>query len=509
MMARTYLHHHVHALGAIVLLMLALLFILHPASAHAEAGAPSAPAAAPAEPEAAPANAAEESRDRCRNYGTLVGAVVPCVINIISETGVALAKSFRTITLPIFYAFLTLVIIFFGVKISLGAQSVGKDAFLLLIKIAFVIGFIELLPDLIPSVAGALRNIIGVIAMTLADPADFNCNVSGHLRPQGDLLWAQMDCILGKLFGYTFQSAGSNEPNMLMAASAFGALGGFLFSGAVGFFVFMGILGMLINLFMMIIRTVGAYINGFILVTLLIMLAPIFLPLGLLQQTTTYFDKWWRSIFSAMLLPVLVSTYFVIAMLIYDTMLFKPDSMVKKLFDAEFMQQVRVENQASCGPAVVQNQSVAQQGAGMSAMSRLMDPNIFNRVRPMLSGNNLNCVSHAAMRIGPQEMERLFIQLIQLLILVLVLQKGFTTIQEITSSFGSRAVSATLAPVSTQEKTLEDAFSNMRQGILGAPTGGQGTFAQASGTDFIRAIPGALTSGVQGFMGTFNDGRLR
>ena len=495
------------ALPALSVVLLAALIFLVPLPvpvAYAQPVAQTGTEPAPA------TSTAEAAINSCRNYGVLVGAIVPCVINIISQNGVALAESFRALILPIFYAFLTLVIIFFGVKLSQGAQSVGKDSLLLMLKIAFVIGFINLLPSLIPSVAAVLRDMVGVIANVLADPADFHCDVARYLKPGGDLLWAQADCVLGKIYGYTMQSSGSNEPNMLLAASAFGAIGGFLFSGATGVFIFIATISMLISLFTMVIRMVGSYINAFILITLLIIIAPIFLPLSLLQQTMTYFDKWWRAILAAMLLPVLVSTYFVIAMLIYDTLLFKPDSIVKKLFDADFMKQIQVENQESCGPAIVQSQAFSQaSGTITNNAARLIDPNVFNRIRPTLSGNNLNCISHAAMRINPQEAEKLFIQLMQLLIIAYILQKGFDMMRTLVTNFGSQMVSATMDPVSSQEKTLSDAIENLRQGVLAAPAGNGGNFAQASGTDFIRAIPGALTSGVQGFMGTFNDGRLR
>jgi type IV secretory pathway VirB6-like protein len=446
--------------------------------------------------------------------GVLIGGIVPCLNKIIEVSGVKLALAFRALLMPVFTAFLTLVIIFFGVKLVQGEGEVGKGAFLLVIKIAFVIGFLNLFPSFIPMASSIMREVIGVVAGALIDPADFHCDVAQYLKPGGDLLWAQMDCVMGKLWGYTIKP-GSGEPNMLLAASAFGMLGGIAFGGAAGMFIFLAIIGILFTLFSIIVKTMAAYINGFILVTMLIIIAPIFLPLLLLQVTSQYFEKWWKGILAAMMLPILVSTYFVIAMLMYDHMLFKPGSLVQKLFDTEFMKKAQVVNSQSCAPSMVNDQTLSIKGSSGSAAptpsaaeaARL--PLVSNKILPFLSGTAMTCYKHPEIRLTQADMQILIVQLMQLALMAYLVAQGFESMQKLVRNFGSGMTSATMDPVSSQEKRLSDAMDSMRSGMLGYQDEKGNRFADASGADFITTMPGALKGGVESFMGTMRDSKLR
>ncbi|MFO0070309.1 MAG: hypothetical protein ACK529_09135, partial [Alphaproteobacteria bacterium] len=350
------------------------------------------------------------------------------------------------------------------------------------------------------------REIIGVVAGTLVDPADFNCDVAQYLKPGGDLLWAQMDCVMGKLWGFTIKP-GSGQPNMLLAASAFGMLGGIAFNGATGVFIFLTIIGVLYTLFSTIIKTMAAYVNGFILVTVLIIIAPIFLPLMLLQVTTPYFDKWWKGMLAAMLLPVMVSTYFVIAMLIYDQMLFKPNSLVQQLFDTEFMKKAQIVNSEVCTPSMVQDQALSAKGSGMSELARL--PLVSNKIFPLLSGTSMTCYEHPKIQLTQEDMQKILIQLMQLFILSYLVAMGFQSMQQLVRNFGSSMTSATMDPVSSQERRLSDAMDAVRIRALGAQDEQGKRFADASGADFIRAMPRALKGGADGFIETMGDSKVR
>jgi type IV secretory pathway VirB6-like protein len=244
-------------------------------------------------------------------------------------------------------------------------------------------------------------------------------------------------------------------------------------------------------------------------VTLLVIIAPLFLPLVLLQATMPYFDKWWRGILASMLLPLATSAYFVIAMLIYDEMLFKPDSLVQKLFDTDFMKKAQVENQEYCATGMVQDQAFSEKGSGMENKQRLTDANVFNAVRPLLTGSSMACFSRPTLQVSPEEMEKLFIQLAQLLTLSILAQKGFESLRRIVSNFGSGMVSATMDPVSAQEQRISAAFDRARQDAMNAATSSGGKFSEASGTEFIRTVPGAMGAAVRGFMETIGDSKIR
>ncbi|MFZ4124490.1 MAG: hypothetical protein ACOYJ2_00265 [Rickettsiales bacterium] len=93
---------------------------------------------------------ANGARKSCSDYGTLTGAIVPCVMYTVETAGEQMAIAFVDLLQPTIMAFLVLVITFFGVKILQGEGQVAQRGMLLVIKIAFVIGFLQIMPSTIP-----------------------------------------------------------------------------------------------------------------------------------------------------------------------------------------------------------------------------------------------------------------------------------------------------------------------------------------------------------------------
>lgn len=512
------MHRHLKfplGIQAFVILLLACAVLFTSVSSAYATGSPSTPTT-PTTGSGNPARSGDletanpdGSPKKCTDYGVLTGAMVPCIMYTIESSGQALAEAFADMLKPVVVSFLTLVVVFFGVKTLQGEGQVDKKAIQLVVKIAFVLAFLQLMPSFIPQVHAIMRENNDIVSSILSDPADFHCDVNKYLKPGGELLWAQMDCVLGKLFGFTTGSGG--EPNMLLAASGIGLLGGMLFGGAFGLFVFFALVGVLFTLFQFVMKTVFAYVNGFIIATLLIIIAPLFLPLSLMQVSTQYFDKWWRGILAAILMPVIVTTYVMLALLLYDKVLLADDSIVKKLFDSDYMSEL-VSTQQACTTAVGNNPHMSEVGAQedathpMTPDERAADPNIADQIFPMSSGNNVACIGHPDVNFGQAQFRELFYDLVKLLITTIVISQGFASVQQsVRSITGSSMVSAALDPVSTMEKKMHDAVNSAKSGMQNATDGehhGQGRrVSDMSGADFVANAPNIIRGGLSPFAG--------
>jgi hypothetical protein len=441
---------------------------------------------------------AEGNRVKCSDYGALTGAIVPCVMHNIETTGVKIAEEFTKLLEPVVGAFLTLVIIFFGVKTVQGEGQAAQKAVLLILKIAFVFGFLEIMPSLIPQMHAAMRESTTTVASVLSSD-DFHCEYT--VKPGGDLLWAQMDCLIGKLFG--FVTSDSGQPNMLLAASGFGLMAGFMFGGTAGLFVFFAILGVLYTLLTFVWKTLLAYINGFIVATLLIILAPLFLPMALMQVTAQYFDKWWKGILAAMLMPILITGYVMLALMLYDKVLLADDSLVQNLFNEDLMAEMQNLNQQVCAPTGTNDQSTrvaANTAEGITQEDAI--GSIRNHVFLLQSGNAAGCVGVDNIQMPTEMLERIFYDLAKILITTIVVSSGFTVIQGSARNItGSSMVSAAIEPVSTWEVEASKAMQGARRGMENATDDNGNRIGDMKGMDFVTNLPNILRGGAFGMMG--------
>lgn len=459
------------------------------------------------------------SQKSCSDYGTLTGAIVPCVMYTVETAGEQMAIAFVDLLEPTIMSFLVLVITFFGVKIMQGEGQVAQRGMLLVIKIAFVLGFLQIMPSTIPMAHDIMKESSAIVAGALADEGSFTCEVGNFMKPDaGDdqLLWAQMDCLLGKLFGFVVGSNG--QPNMLLAASGLGLLSGFLFAGNVGIFIFLALLGLLYTMFMFVVKTMFAYLNSFILATLLIIIAPLFIPLALMQASAQYFDKWWKGILAALIMPVMISSYVMMSLMLYDKVLFAEDSTVQQLFNEETMQEFQIFSRMLCTSMVSQSSDTGNAVAeheGDDEATRAGRDTISDAVSGTM-GRHMNCAEASAVDIDAMaedmegvgnRLEGMFVQILQLLIVAVVISQGFKIVQEsVRNITGSSMVSSAVDPVSTMEMRMNNAIQSANQGFRGATTD-LGTAEQPrnvavgglSGTDFLRGVPDLFTGAARGF----------
>ena len=373
---------------------------------HAAQGVSSTPQGSPANNNLQTTDA-NGARIKCADIpeakgGVLLGRIVPCLIRTIGDSTQKFSAQMIQALKPLFYSFLVFVVTMFGVKVLQGGQDLHQQAFVLVLKITLVLMILDQIPKtLIPSIYGIMSESQAIVTTTIGpDNSSISCDISKYMDENTPLIWAQMDCVLGKLYGFTTGSAtksdlnGAKSHNMFLAASMIGLAGGFFFSGTLGITIFLACIGVLLSVFLMVMRVALSFVNSYLLVCVLLIIAPLFLPLVFMRITNNYFDKWWQSILGGMLMPVLVTAYTMFALLLYDKMLFAPDALVNQLFNYDLVKKSQNPPQAMCGRPVTGNMNWAS-GAGVAGgvLQRMLDPMTRNVPNAEVSGANNTCAS--------------------------------------------------------------------------------------------------------------------
>lgn len=451
--------------------------------------------------------------------GKLIGYIVPCIIYSIEHTSIHFSREMIEWLMPTVWAFITFVIVMFGIKVLQGEGEVYKQGILLLLKIGLVVGVMEMIPTVaIPQLYQVMKETQEVVSQTIQDANnDIHCDVDRYGDENTLPIWKQLDCVMGKLYGFTVGANGS--PNMLLAASVIGLLGGFFFGGTFGVALFVALIGVLWSMFALVLKTAAAFLNAYLYATLMLLVAPIFMPLVLLKVSSTYFDRWWSSILACILLPLIITAYVMVAMLIYDKLLFGPDAKINVLFEYENVRAAQRLPQQACDRQVAANATTRSQVSGIAESVLYRNPFLQNFSTPTLRAANNLCAGLSLpvlqiqdIRTPEQEQQfqnerqwftDMFMNAIELLVMTLLVSLGFSNVQNYAKMMvGSYSAGSLLEATSPQE-------ARFAQGLDAAKEGLRAGFGNAYGPEFIQRLPTALQTsllgdqarGIPGFIG--------
>ena len=308
------------------------------------------------------ATATATTPSSCSGYAGLTHKLVGCMRDTIDAAAVNFFAQIYPYLKVAIDATLTLAIIVYGVMLSIGlVEKVGRDTFVLLLKIASVAFFVSSSPYMLKVVTGGMDSAAAaVISFTPSSgPADgggsnYSQSVcmqnmiaqQGTTAPGKPVItpWLGIDCLVDSVIGIklggdstTPPAAGNQYFNKVldnanptnsnvgmsralihfffstMQTSVFGAL-----FAVVGFFFIFGLL-------MLIVRTLFIYLAGYIGITLLIIVSPLMIPLILFPRTKDYFDKWSKLLISFALQPVVMMAYIIFSLTAVDLATFSAD----------------------------------------------------------------------------------------------------------------------------------------------------------------------------------------
>jgi hypothetical protein len=410
--------------------------------------------------------------------GALLGTIMPCLIYTVEKSTVRFTAEMVSTFRPLLYSFLAVVIVLFGVRVLQNEPQIHKQGFVLILKLTIVLALLNDLGGthsisnvansgtLIPAVYKIMNEAQSIVMIKgfQLNSSSMACDVATYSTGHGVEVWSMMDCVVGKLFGITVGADG--KANMLLATSMIGLIVGFLFSGTWGIAVFFGMLGVLFGLFMLVLRTATIFISSYLLICLMLIISPLLMPLVFLKSTERYFEKFWKLILASFVMPIIVTSYVVISLLIYDKMLFEPSSMVQKIFKWDVVENALEPDKTPVSFTYTNNGVEHRLGDATgndAARDKLMQtPTLWNLMMPALSGGGLFGIKVSSLnfeKLGPQfekgkeSYKKIFEELVQLLVLAWLINQGLNQLSGIAQRLaGSRAALQAMQGVDRLEK---------------------------------------------------------
>lgn len=469
--------------------------------------------------------------------GKLLGKIVPCMVYTIQESTIKFTEKMVSTLKPLLYTFLLLVVVIFGARMLAQEPEVMKQGFLLLVKISIVAIILADLGNtaaydgsgsqgkLIPAVYGIMSESQAIIAGAI-DTTGLGCKTDGYLGPNTLKLWGMMDCVMGKLYGFTTgtdPNTGKESTNMLLVSSFFGLLSGFFFGGAWGVTIFLGMLGTLFTIFMMVVRVAVTFLTSYLYICLMLIMCPLLLPLAFLKITTSYFEATYRIILAGFITPVLITAYSMFALIIYDKVLFAPDSAVQSLFKYENIKDALQPDRPACSRPVTGNATEMRFGqtepSAEALAKKFLSPLLQNNLVPTLTGANDACAPLKITNLDTTKIKglvkgtgaaddpsrkkaftKMFTELLSLFIIAYLLYRGLDLMSQIINQITGRR-SATEASGALLDKANTDFAQRGKDAYeaalnqFKAPKESNATYK--SGAEFLTGLPKDVSNAVK------------
>lgn len=287
----------------------------------------------------------------CDSYVGLTNKIASCIReSIVNAADVYFDPDtgFYSLIARAITALMTFGVVVYGILAAAGMiERVGRDSLMLVIKIA-MIGFFTTHCDLmydevLKLMDGASATVVGFTpgsgnAVDAHDPSG-NKTGFGQIKCLQNMLeaqanapagqpavgpWMGMDCIIDSVIGIKIATkvgapsvaGGQQWINDNLADANSGPARGMLYL----FFSSMqtSILGLLFaiigfifiyGMIHLIIKALFIYITGYLGITLMMIIAPIFIPLAIFKQTKEYFDKWVKLVINFVLQPIIILVF--------------------------------------------------------------------------------------------------------------------------------------------------------------------------------------------------------
>lgn len=291
----------------------------------------------------------------CSQYVGVANRVVTCVRETLKhammgdgEGSTSFFTSFYPLVQSMIAGFLTLGIIIYGIMAAYGMlEKISRDVMMLTVKLAFI-GFFTLNVNLMYTELMAVMDSLGQAVIGFA-PAQEDTETNRQSVCLKEMIeaseandadytapWMSVDCLLDSIIGIKMVDADS----IALGGESSEKVGNRLLNGTglsrgliAFFFSSMGtsILGLIIaiigflflySLVFLIAKALFTYLMGYLGLTVLMIVAPIFIPLVLFRKTKEFFDHWVKLLISFTLQPVLVLAFVTFSIMAVDLALF-------------------------------------------------------------------------------------------------------------------------------------------------------------------------------------------
>jgi hypothetical protein len=259
-------------------------------------------------------DAARAAEVTCSATG-ITERLVTCIQIPLQAVTLQMVTMMYTMLKPAIAAFMVFVVILVGIKIaSGGVRDLKSEVAVLAIKLVFVAYFTENFADWYPDIVAGILDSITIVTQPMLQ--------SILLCPgtAADNLWARIDCLLITFLGLT-AGASIGVPMLMTAVAGPGSDLAAMIPGIDTAITGM-IVGCVTTIFLVIARTVLAFIAAQIAISFMFALAPLFVPLLLLQATRNYFTQWVLHMLSYAIQPLVLFAFLALALVCIDKTVF-------------------------------------------------------------------------------------------------------------------------------------------------------------------------------------------
>jgi type IV secretory pathway VirB6-like protein len=293
----------------------------------------------------------------CKEYAGLTHRIAGCLRKTLDSAAAEFFLQFGDLLTVSIGAALTLAMIVYGILLAFGmVEKLGRDTFILLMKMAAVITFTSNGQLIYDSITNAMDGASAAV-VSYTPPSSTAVDASGTKIDQTTCInkmlddinnadksqpiiapWLGVDCLLdtvigikkplkvgdpapifdGSWFNPKLDDANPIKSNQGMSRGLI-----FLFFSSmessivgvvlaiIGFIFILGLLALVVKIFFI-------YMMGYMGIAFLVIISPLIIPLLLFHQTKQYFDKWTKLLVSFALQPVIMLVFLIFTLTAVD-----------------------------------------------------------------------------------------------------------------------------------------------------------------------------------------------
>ena len=295
------------------------------------------------------AQAVPDNVTKCDQYAGLTAKIAGCIRDTLDQGAATFFSQIYPYLQNAIGAVMTLAVIVYGIMLSFGAvEKVGRDTYIVLMKLAAVVVFCNSSPWMVSTLTSVMDGAASaVVSYTPAsgalDSAGTDASKSTCLQnlrdeqakadPSLPVLapWLGVDCLIdtvigihvlpdttpthdGTWFNKQLEANGNAGMSRSLLYLFFGAMQSSILGLMLAIIGFFFIYGML----MLIVRCFFTYIAGYMGITFLVIISPLIIPMILFKETKQYFDKWAKMLVSFALQPVIMLVFLIFSLTALD-----------------------------------------------------------------------------------------------------------------------------------------------------------------------------------------------
>lgn len=256
----------------------------------------------------------------CPTLDGFTKRLIVCVRGtILSATKTALLPIFNSLSL-LLGACATLAIAIWGFQMATGRwKNALQDGGVLMLKLGVLVVLFGTsafgMDKLFETALDGMGELLGMVSRSVDFSTAFmaTCNLSGS--DPSLIIWDRVDCAIDILIGGILSGS----------TITLGVTGFFLaamMTNAAGFFIGVTGLLMIVQLLFTVARAVYIFILSYMSLAMMIIVAPLFLPMILFSFTRGYFDKWLRLTLGFLIQPIFIFVFLAMMLAAFDTVVY-------------------------------------------------------------------------------------------------------------------------------------------------------------------------------------------